>query len=473
MAYNDDRDDWMDEGLQELIDMYERMVAENSHQYFDHSNLEHILEYYLECFDFDKAVQLIALALDLFPQSAYFKLKNIEISYEQGSLVFSQALLQIDQLIEEIPYDTELYFVKLEFLLNESHSQMAIDTTDIALQYADEEERLELYLLRAEAYQQMEEYRRAYASLEDALRIEPNYNDALEQYEFMLEETDWNDEGNIDFLTEYLIQNDKNARAWLILGNIYKAQQNYPAALHAFYQAADLTENWAMPCACIGDTYFDQQDYEKALYWYLQVMYNQGPDAEILHIIGVCHFNLNHFIKAQYYFKRATQQDANHAEAWFRLGVAEFELKQNEKALAAFKRTLQLNDNNREVIFALAMLNNLMERPAEAIKYCLQYLQQDPQNKKIWLLLSGIYFEEAYYEEAVTVILRALEFFGDDAEINYMGFCYLHYQGLNAQAQALLEKALQIDPSQYEMIYKILPNLHFHSEIQKLINTYL
>ncbi|MCB9042171.1 MAG: hypothetical protein H6554_00145 [Chitinophagales bacterium] len=55
----------------------------------------------------------------------------------------------------------------------------------------------------------MEEYRRAYASLEDALRIEPNYNDALEQYEFMLEETDWNDEGNIDFLTEYLIQNDK------------------------------------------------------------------------------------------------------------------------------------------------------------------------------------------------------------------------------------------------------------------------
>jgi tetratricopeptide (TPR) repeat protein len=131
------------------------------------------------------------------------------------------------------------------------------------------------------------------------------------------------------------------------------------------------------------------------------------------------------------------------------LGYAYYKLKQSKESIDAYSKTISLFPNNGVALRGLGnVYNELEEDHDRAIEYFEKALEVDEEESKpIYYKLGWLYNEKERYDEAIKVLLKAIQYDSEDSgyreELGYAYYVKEEYEFAITQ----LNKAISLEPA--------------------------
>jgi tetratricopeptide (TPR) repeat protein len=122
-------------GLTEKVTRFEHMLANEDQYYFDVSDLEELIDHYMERLDLDKAWKVLELASNQHPHSSEFELKRAEILALKGE--YKKAMKSIRLLESIAPNNPDMLITKGSIFSRTGKHKQAIEIFNRALENAE------------------------------------------------------------------------------------------------------------------------------------------------------------------------------------------------------------------------------------------------------------------------------------------------------------------------------------------------
>jgi tetratricopeptide (TPR) repeat protein len=277
--------------------------------------------------------------------------------------------------------------------------------------------------LQRGAWREAEQSARAY------LKFHPDQDDTRNNLGYALQNLGRDDEA----LSNYdaaLSLNPSHAGAWYNRGNLLHKLQRYDDAEASYRKALALRPNHADTWINLGNTLKQMRRYEEALACY----------------------------------DKALTLAPQHAMAHNNRGNTLKELKRYEEALASFGQALRINPRYADACFNAGIVLEEMKRYEEALQAYRQTLALDPGHAQaclnrgtVLIELARITLDPATHSAALASFDQAIALKPDYAD------AYVHKGGLlielgrMSEAEALLNKALELEPDNPEALSALVP----------------
>lgn len=456
--------------MMDLIKQYEEASQQNNLPYFDEESYEKIIFFYQDNREFKKANQVIDAAIEQFPFSGEFLLKKAEVLAEQNYL--DEALAVLEQAEQLDPMDVSIALTRSDILLFKGEHKAALMEIERGFTLAEnDEDKCELYLERADVYEDQEMYWEVIESLHSALEYEPENEEAMNRLWFATEITERYDD-SIAFHKSLIDRAPYNHLAWFNLGHAYAGKQMWDEAQDAFEFVVAIRDDFESGYICLGDVKFMKEEYELALNFYHEAMKAGKPLKELFLKTGECYDKLDDLPKARNYMRKAIAADPHYDEAFFMLGETYRKDENWNQAITAFERALRLNKENTDYMLALADAYLNVDDIEKAVALFEMILEADPKQKGNWVNLAAGYFEMDKRKEAFALLNEAEGKFEGEADILYIKSVFYYQAGNKHESILTLEKALMLDFDAHVLIFDLESNLLTDDTILQVIEQY-
>lgn len=204
------------EQVLELIGHYEQMLKDDAHVFFEEASFDQIIEYYQERQQLDKAYDVVDLAIAQHPFSASLLIKKAQLEFDQKR--YDTAMATLDQAAVFDATDMQIHLLRCDIFVWQGKFAEAVDTIQVALEFADEEERVDLFLELADIYEEWEKYDELFNTLTQALMLNPTNEEALNRLWFCVEFTEKYQQ-SIDFHKAFIDEHPYSHLAWFNLAH--------------------------------------------------------------------------------------------------------------------------------------------------------------------------------------------------------------------------------------------------------------
>jgi tetratricopeptide (TPR) repeat protein len=346
------------------------------------------------------------------------------------------------------------------------------------------------HLRLAELYRRLGQFDNAQTSLEQAKQLEPGSLEVLYNQALLYEDEQRYDDA-IKVLNDTIAGTKKqtgtavNPSAMTILyeelGQTYRKQENYPAAIQTYQEMAKLgSESEKHAEMLLIETYRDSRDIDRAigeakkaiaespndqtLTVMLAMLYAEKPDpAQATQILQpLLHGNSDDqqiyidmaqvqqrgkkYSDAEQSAQRAeklAQDESDKEAAWFMLGAIYSSEKKFDLAEQEFRKIIDANPNDASALNFLGyMLADRGIRLDEAVSLIQRAVKQDPDNSAYLDSMGWAYYKQNKLAEAEDFLQKAVGGEGHDPTIlGHLGDVYLKL-GNNERAADLLERSL-------------------------------
>ncbi len=456
--------------MMELIRQYEEATQHNSPAYLDEESYEKLIFFYQDNREFKKATQAVEHALEQYPFSSEFMLKKAEILAEQNYL--DEALEVLEHTEQLNPMDVGIALTRADILLFKGAHEAALKEIERGFSLAEtSDDKCELFLEKADVYEDKELYWEVIESLQSALEHEPENEEALNRLWFATEITEKYNE-SIAYHKTLIDRTPYNHLAWFNLGHAYAGKQMWDEAQDAFEYVTAIREDFDSGYICLGDVKFMKEEYELALNFYHDAIKIGKPQKELYLKTGECYDKLNDMPKARNYIRKAIAADPHYDEAFFLLGETYRKDGNWGQAINAFERAFKLNKDNTDYMLALADAYLNIEDIQKSVDLFEQILETDPKSKSNWVNLAAAKFEMHDYTNAFKLLNDAAAKFEGDADILYIKAVFYYQAGNKHEALLTLETALMLDFDAHTMIFELDDNLLSDEAILQVIEQY-
>ncbi len=201
------------------------------------------------------------------------------------------------------------------------------------------------YLLLGNAYLKGDkDFEKAFEAYKSALRINPDYGDALQNMTVLF--NNWTDlPKKIIALKDFIKEQPKNAKLYSQLGAVYTNAGEYDSAIVAYKKEIEIDVNSSDGYNQLGMIY----GKDKGMY-----------DSSV------------------YYLKTAIVKNPNNIDAYENLGVGYAMKKDFQSALATFRNGLQVNPNSAKLNMNLGFTYMNLGQQAEGQQYINRAYELDP-----------------------------------------------------------------------------------------------
>jgi tetratricopeptide (TPR) repeat protein len=346
------------------------------------------------------------------------------------------------------------------------------------------------FLRAAQLYQRLGKFTQAEASLARAKQLAPGSVDILYNEALLYQEEGHYDDA-IKVLTDAIAgiksQNggEGNPGALAILyeqlGNFYKEQRNYPAALLAYEDLGKLNPDAQKRARMLSiDAYRENHDIDRAIAEAkkaldespqspeatvtLAMLYGEksdtadarqllqgllkGNDADLEVYLDIAQVESRgkKYADAEQSAQKAEQmarETASREAVWYMLGAIYERQKKFDEAELQFRKVLDVNPNNAPVLnYYGYMLADRGVRVDEAASLIQRALKQEPNNGAYLDSLGWACYKQNKLVEAEEYLRKAIEREGDDPTIlSHLADVYLKL-GQNERAAELFERSL-------------------------------
>jgi tetratricopeptide (TPR) repeat protein len=259
----------------------------------------------------------------------------------------------------------------------------------------------------------------------------------------------------------------KFTRAWLWLGEIYKATRQTDEALKAYRTAIDIEPQQPVSYKALGCTLLALQKYEDAVPVWQQLLKLAPNDPAAAAGLGSALLSLKRYAEAASILEKAVSLNPQQSRLVIQLGFAYLGAGNDDKALASLDKGIDLDPQP-------TILNNVAWELAEATKHlplALQYAQQavndeerasqdidlaelktedlgfTPRLAAYWDTLGWVYFRMGKIPEAKKYLNSAWTLSLDGWEADHLGQLY-EFQHNNEAAIRMYKLALYSFPLQ-------------------------
>ncbi|MCC6447255.1 MAG: tetratricopeptide repeat protein, partial [Chitinophagaceae bacterium] len=225
--FNDDELEDFDEILKEFF----KMKNDAPHHIIDEEDFEFLIDYFTINNDKENHIYACEKAVSLYPYSSELLIRKAECYISQKK--YGQALKTIDQLEEISPNNINAVFLKSDILLEQNRFTEAAHVLESNLDFFEGNEKTDILLELSEVYDELEDYKKVYQVLKDALLYQPNNEEALLKICFWAEINSLQ-EDSIELHQHIIDEYPYNPLAWYNLGVAYQGLKLYEKAIDSF-----------------------------------------------------------------------------------------------------------------------------------------------------------------------------------------------------------------------------------------------
>lgn len=450
------------------INRFEKMLKTNSVFFFDSIEFERIIEYYLELAKISLAKKAIKIGLNQHPKSTTLLLFEVEI------LVFENKLDEADKLLNRLyhldPNNDELYIQKATVQSKRNKHQEAISTLKIALKLS--EDKIDVYGLLGMEYLFIEEFENAKKCYQLCLADDNQDYAALYNIIYCFDFLEQHNEA-IKFLNEFLENNPYSEVGWHQLGKQYLSVENLKQALTSFDFSIISDDTFIGAYFEKGKVLEKLARYSEAIDNYLLTLQLDDPTSFAYLRIGKCYEKLkNKEMAIQYYYK-TVHEDPLLDKGWEAITDYYYKLKDYNKALFYTNKAITIDPHNISYWKRYAQINYKLDFYEEAERGYLQIIELGNYELKTWLKRSDILLQIGEIDTSIQVLLQGLEFYPDDAEIEFRlsGLYYLKNEPQKGQYH--LVNALQSEKEFVIILEELFSRVYNRKSVQEIIHKYL
>jgi tetratricopeptide (TPR) repeat protein len=449
------------------LSKFEMMLKTNSVYFFDSNEFEEIILFYIDNGKFSLAKKALQLGLSQHPASIILKLIQVELLILDEKLELAEKLL--DQLQEIEPSNEEVYIQKATIFSKKGKHKKAVDSLQTALLLAEDE--AEILSMIGMEYLFLDDFDTARFNFAKSLDVEFENYSSLYNVIYCYDMMKQHDEA-IEYLVKYIEIEPYSEIAWHQLGRQYYIIGNYKKALEAFNYSILIDEDFIGAHLEKAKTLEELERFEEAIVYYQKTMELDTPTSFAYLRIGKCYEKLN---KRQYaidFYNKTVNEDPLLDKGW--LALTEIFIKNNNfhKALFYINKALSIDEENNLYWHKFAEINlklNLFEEASRAYYKCIG-LNDD--RLEVYLALADVLHFLGEYHESIQVLLDAREKYVEVVDLTYR-LAGLHFLiQKNIEGFFFLEKALETDIEDLNILKEIFPTVIARKEVNQLIQKY-
>lgn len=443
---------------------FESMLKTNRILFFDSEEFENIIHHYLNQGKIALAKKAIKLGLDQHPSSINLKLFKVEL------FVFEDKHPEADNLLNELysldPTNEEIYIQKANLLSKKNKHQKAIDVLKRALELT--EDVVDIYSLIGMEYLFLDQYENAKIHFMKCLEHDLEDYSALYNVIYCFEFLNQNEDA-ISYLNIFLDKNPYCEVAWHQLGKQYIVLEKYKKALTAFDFAIISDDTFIGAYLERGKVLEELKRYEEAIENYTITLKLEDPTSFALLRIGSCYEKLkNNELAVQYYYK-TVHEDPLLDKGW--IAITKFYNKQKnyQKALYYINKAINIDSENVNYWKLYSKINHRLNFYEEAERGYKKTLELGNYELNTWLSRGDLLIKLGESEVAISNFEQALEFYPENAEIEYR-LAGLHFS-LNENSKGMfhLKNGLKYNQEFSFIIEELFPGISDKILVKNLI----
>jgi tetratricopeptide (TPR) repeat protein len=313
------------------------------------------------------------------------------------------------------------------------------------------------YYNEGERFLDDKKYTEAFTAFKSAVTKNSSYKEALYQAGWCANELEKFDDA-IYYLQRAKNLDASNQKIYFELGYAYKHLNKTEDAIVNFKKTLQLSPDYEEASLNIASIYYDKADYENALTYYEKYLQDEDADDFYYYRAGWCANDLGRYEQAINYLSKYYPEEAeDRAKKFAEIGYANFKLENADEAITAYKRALNEKPGYGTALRGLGdTYDELLQQNTDALNYYEMAVQKDPDNsKRCYYKLGWLYNDEGRYSEAVSTLLKAVDYKSNDADNRVeLGFAY-YKLGKFDEALSQLKTAVQLDNrSKYGYYYQ-------------------
>ncbi len=444
---------------------FESMLKTNHVLFFDSEEFENIIHYYLDLGKIALAKKAIKLGLDQHPTSTNLKLFKVEV------YVFENKLEEADVMLNELynlePHNEEIYIQKANILSKRDQHEDAIDLLKKAIDLS-QDDASDLYSLIGMEYLFLDKFEDAKDNFIKCLESDLEDYSALYNMVYCFEFLEQHQEA-IDYLNIYIDKNPYSEVAWHQLGKQYVALKRHKKAIAAFDFAIISDDTFVGAYIEKGKVLEKLKRFEEAIECYTTSLTLDDPTSFALLRIGHCYEKLgNQELAVQYYYK-TVHEDPLLDKGW--VAITKFYNKQRnfQKSLHYINKAINIDSENVKYWKLYAQINHRLNHLEEAERGFKKTLELGNYELNTWLTRCDILIEIDEPEAAIYNLLQAMEFYPENAEIEYRLAGLYHVTNETEKASFHLKNALLYNPDYIFIIEELFPETYKSSFLKKAL----
>ncbi len=463
----DSENQFEDNSKNEVLSKFEKMLEEKDEYFFDASDFELIVDFYMETGDHLKAMEACRIAQSQHPLSTIFLLKKAEIHANRGEYTTALGILDRAELAE--PFDPNLHLLRAGIACQEGKHEEALESYRTALKYSDEQETILMQI--ANEHQHLGNFHDAELIYKKIIKENPDNEEALYDLVFCMESKEQYQEC-IRFIENFIDSHPYSYAAWYNLGVIYSKLSMLEKAIDAFDYVTVIKEDFIPAYFNKATAYAALEKYTEAIKAYEEIFQFEHPDALTCYFIAECYERNQQYDKALSFYNKAIKLDPQLADAWIGIGIVMDYQNRLTEGIHYIKKALELESENPDYWYVFAEVEHKLGFIDEAESAYKKVIDLDPSGVDIWLDYSGLLFHEKDMQEAVEAMAEGIKHNPDAPELFYRMAAYLFGVGDTREAMSHLENALQLDFSKHDELFDFQPSLKENKDIIKTIELY-
>ncbi len=375
----------------------------------------------------NKAIEEYHAAIDADPSSEYLTAALAELYAKTGRI--RDAVLEAQDILKKDPKNLEAHKLLGRIYLRSMGDMQAGEGSQSVLKLAIEQyeqivaiqpNNSDDHLLLGRLYRLQDEFHKAEAEFQAAIKLDPNSEEAITALAFL-----YNEEGDNTRATQLLTSipdANKSAKLYSALGYVYEQQKDYKKAIDSYRHAIALDRDNLDAIRGLAENLLNDGQTEAALEQYKIIADSNPEDAQTL------------------------------------LRMAEIYRKQGEydQALDELTKAGSIVPEAIQVPYETAIIYNIQGRYDDAIQILKDLLQKSEKadnsntqdgkaRRSAWLeFLATVYHEAGNDTQAIEYYRKMLDLGDDSAERGYGGLVDI-YRGQKdwQQATAVAKEAVQ------------------------------
>ncbi|MEI6864974.1 tetratricopeptide repeat protein [Flavicella sp.] len=449
------------------LSKFESMLKTNKIYFFDSSEFEEIIHYYLDNGRHSLAKKAVKLSLDQHPSSVLLKLLEVELFIFEEKYDTAESLLSDLEMIE--PTNEEIHIQRASVLSKKDKHKEAIYSLQIAMEYTDDV--ADVASLLAMEYLYLDDFDKARMNFAKCLEVDYEDYSALYNVIYCFDMGEKHKEA-IEYLKQYIDVNPYCEVAWHQLGRQYVVLKSFEDALRAFDYAVLIDESFIGGYLEKAKTLEILNRYDEAIENYSISLELDDPTAFVYLRIGDCYRGLNQLKKSTKFYKKAVNEDPLLDKAWMSLTDVYYLLEDYSKSLYYMKKVLSIDEFNSVYWRKLGEINIKLSFFEEAIVAFKRCLSLDDKSIEIWLALSDVHSYLGDYSDSLNTLVNAKKYFNEAAEIEYRLFGLFQQLGDKDISFLHLKNALAIDFEFSKVMEKMYPDFFKLDEVIHIIENF-
>jgi|TARA_B110000046_G_scaffold116715_1_gene123726 tetratricopeptide (TPR) repeat protein len=447
----------------------EDMFSDSAYYYFDVSEWQGIIEYYLSILKLDKATKALNFAKNQHPSAVEISIKEAELLSEKNNPF--QAILMLQKLEETFPFDVEIPTQMGEIHSRFGDSLKALNCYKIALDKCSKEEEFHLFLQISAECQNLEKPNQSIFWLKKLIKNHPENIEGLYEIAMVYEGEGLLIEGEA-FFNSFIENNPYNHHAWFNLGNLYSFESKLEDALHAYEYSVVSFSEFSSGWFNKGSILARLGRFEDAIECFEATLELEGSAAATYCNIGECHEETEDFGKAMEYYQKALKHDEHYSDAIDGAASCLYLQDKLEDALLYCETGLKQNPQRPGLLHTYAEVCQALGFFKEAKKSYKKVIKVDSDNWEVFLDYSGMLWENGQLEEAIEVIQSGISLQGKIPELNYRTGSYLYMAGDKTNAFNHWNNAFLESPSKINQIFDFCAAFENDLEIKEFFEQF-